>query len=187
MKWISLFPILILCLSYSAFADISREHFEQAAVQEILERFPYLSTRTDLYNHFIGELRIFILQECERTGMCPYLVESLIQVESKYNPKARSKGGALGLMQLMPKTAQKMGVKGNDWRDNVRGGICYMAQLLDQYSMNAAIAAYKVGPGRVRRYGGKMPPHRSTRNYVSRVLSISEKLKAQSIYEERGS
>jgi len=100
------------------------------------------------------------------------LVNSVIQAESGFNPRARSPKGAQGLMQLMPATASKLGV-GNAWepRDNIEGGTRYLRQLLEQYNGDTikALAAYNAGPERVEQYRG-VPPYRETRNYVRRVI-----------------
>lgn len=100
------------------------------------------------------------------------LLNSVIQAESGFNPRARSPKGAQGLMQLMPQTASKLGV-GNAWepRDNIEGGTRYLRQLLEQYNGDAikALAAYNAGPERVDQYRG-VPPYRETRSYVRRII-----------------
>lgn len=100
------------------------------------------------------------------------LLNSVIQAESGFNPRARSPKGAQGLMQLMPQTASKLGV-GNAWepRDNIEGGTRYLRQLLEQYDGDTikALAAYNAGPERVDQYRG-VPPYRETRSYVRRVI-----------------
>jgi soluble lytic murein transglycosylase-like protein len=100
------------------------------------------------------------------------LVNSVIQAESGFNPRARSPKGAQGLMQLMPATASRLGV-GNAWepRDNIEGGTRYLRQLLEQYHGDTikALAAYNAGPERVDQYRG-VPPYRETHNYVRRII-----------------
>jgi soluble lytic murein transglycosylase-like protein len=99
-------------------------------------------------------------------------VNSVIKVESGFNPGARSPKGAQGLMQLMPETAARLGVA-NAWepRDNIEGGTRYLRQLLDRYQGDIikALAAYNAGTERVRQYQG-VPPYRETRNYVRQVV-----------------
>lgn len=99
------------------------------------------------------------------------LVHAVIKAESNYNPAAVSHKGALGMMQLMPETARLLKV-GNplDIEENIRGGSCYLRQMLDQFNGNLdyAIAAYNAGPNAVRRHGG-IPPYEETRTYVKRV------------------
>jgi soluble lytic murein transglycosylase-like protein len=114
-----------------------------------------------------------IVQEhANRHSLRPELVRAVIQVESGFDPRALSPKGAMGLMQLMPDTARQLGVR-NPWdpEQNIRGGTLYLRQLLDQYDGNEelALAAYNAGSGAVKRYGGRVPPYRETRDYVRKV------------------
>jgi soluble lytic murein transglycosylase-like protein len=102
----------------------------------------------------------------------PDLVRAVIQVESAFNPAAVSPKGAMGLMQLMPATAEMFGV-GNPFNpdENVRAGVAYLRRLLDRYDNDErlALAAYNAGPGAVDRYGQTVPPFRETLRYVSTI------------------
>jgi len=105
-------------------------------------------------------------------GIPPKLVQAIIQVESQGNPKAVSRRGALGLMQLMPVVIRAYQVADPfDPLANIRAGVKHLNYLLLEFSGNLslALAAYNAGPGTVRKYGG-VPPYPETRNYLHRVL-----------------
>jgi len=104
-------------------------------------------------------------------GLPVEFVRSVARMESGYNPKAISPKGAIGLMQLMPSTAETLGVRPEAIADNAEGGAKYLRELLVRYKGNAvlALAAYNAGPDAVKRYGG-VPPYAETRQYVLRVL-----------------
>jgi soluble lytic murein transglycosylase-like protein len=105
----------------------------------------------------------------------PALVRAVIAVESAFDPRAVSRAGAQGLMQLLPATARRYGV-GNpfDPEQNVRGGATYLSYLLKRYNNNIelALAAYNAGEDAVDRYGKTIPPYRETREYVPAVLRM---------------
>jgi soluble lytic murein transglycosylase-like protein len=113
-----------------------------------------------------------IVEHARAQGIRPDLVRAVIQVESGFNPSARSSKGAMGLMQLMPATAADLGVtRPYDPDQNIRGGVTYLRRLLERYENNEelALAAYNAGPEAVGRYGNKVPPYRETRDYVRKV------------------
>jgi hypothetical protein len=117
-----------------------------------------------------------IVEHSELNGVRTDLVRAVVQVESAYNPNARSPKGAKGLMQLMPATILRFGVA-NPYNpvENVRAGVAYLRQLLNRYDNNEklALAAYNAGPGAVDRYGESVPPYRETQNYVTRINRIA--------------
>jgi hypothetical protein len=106
-------------------------------------------------------------------GVDPLLVRALIQVESNYQARARSRRGAMGLMQLMPSTARVYKVRNPfDPKANIDAGIKHLKALIDRYGTELALAAYNAGEGAVAKFNG-IPPYRETRNYVSRILSLA--------------
>jgi hypothetical protein len=109
----------------------------------------------------------------EANGVDPLLVRALIQVESKYNPRARSSKGAMGLMQLMPQTVREYNLRNPyDPKSNIEAGIKRLKSLIDKWGVELALAAYNAGEGAVARFNG-VPPYRETQSYVSRILAIA--------------
>ena len=109
-----------------------------------------------------------------RIGVSTALVKSIVKAESAFKIDAVSPKGALGLMQVMPATAQEMGLDASDPEQNLEAGTRYLKWLLARYSndkngLAKAIAAYNAGPGAVDRYHG-IPRFKETRTYVARVL-----------------
>jgi soluble lytic murein transglycosylase-like protein len=104
----------------------------------------------------------------------PVLVRAVIQVESDFNPQCVSNKGARGLMQLIPETARRYGVRSIfDPAENIRGGVHYLADLMALFNndVHRALAAYNAGEGAVSRYGG-IPPYEETTTYVRRALTV---------------
>lgn len=122
-----------------------------------------------------------IIRECAgKYGVNSSLIKAVIQAESGYNPKAVSRAGASGLMQLMPGTARSLKVGNSfDPNDNVEGGVKYLRFLLDTFrgDVSLALAAYNAGLNKVAKFGG-IPPYTETRTYVNRVLSYMESYQA---------
>jgi len=123
-----------------------------------------------------GDYDDLIVEHAGRNGVRESLVRAVIQVESAFNPYALSNKGAMGLMQLMPATAQQFGVRNAfNPAENVRAGVAYLRQLLDRYDNHEelALAAYNAGPSAVDRHGQSIPPFAETRNYVSKVNDLA--------------
>ncbi|SIP94117.1 lytic transglycosylase domain-containing protein [Solilutibacter tolerans] len=114
-------------------------------------------------------------------GVDPAIVRAIIHAESAYNPKALSRVGAQGLMQLMPATARRFGVTNAfDARQNIHGGVQYLAWLLKRFKgdLTLASAGYNAGEGAVDKYKG-VPPYSETRRYVERVRVLADRYRGQ--------
>lgn len=126
-----------------------------------------------------SEIDSLIDKYSEKAGLDSDFVKAVINQESGFNPNATSKCGAMGLMQLMPGTAQGLGVtNAYDPEQNIEGGTKYLKGLMDRFDNNKslALAAYNAGPNAVKKYGG-IPPYQETQNYVKNVLGRYEKMK----------
>ena len=119
-----------------------------------------------------------IYSEAKKNNLDPELVAAVVRQESKFHPTARSHAGAVGLMQLVPRTGRWLGARNlNDPTQNVMAGAKYLRYLTDRFNGNTekAVAAYNAGEGNVRRFGG-VPPFRETRNYVQRVKGFQSEI-----------
>jgi soluble lytic murein transglycosylase-like protein len=122
-----------------------------------------------------------ILQAANKHQVEPALIMAMIRAESGYNPRAVSKKGAKGLMQLMPRTAKAMGVeKPFDPKHNIDGGVKYFRTLLDRFEgdIKLALAAYNAGSRNVLLYKG-VPPFGATKHYLKKVFEYYKKYKLQ--------
>lgn len=121
-----------------------------------------------------AQFKPLIQKVAQETSMSPLLLHAVISVESGYDAKAVSRKGAQGLMQLMPQTAQRFGVRNAlDPTENIRGGALYLKWLLDFFNgdLKLALAGYNAGEQEVVRAGYKIPAIKETREYVPKVLS----------------
>jgi hypothetical protein len=120
----------------------------------------------------IVEIEAHIREVAVRYDIPPILVAAIVEAESEFNPRAVSRRGARGLMQLMPGTASSLQVSDTfDPYENIEGGVRHLRGLMDRYHGNLplVLAAYNAGEQAVMAYGG-VPPYRETRRYVSRIL-----------------
>ena len=121
---------------------------------------------------FGSDFDTLIDREAKNQNIDASFVSALIRAESNYEPRAVSRKGARGLMQLMPATAKRLSVrKPFDPASNVRGGVRYLRELVDRFGQHPelVLAAYNAGEGAVETYGG-VPPYRETIAYVNRIL-----------------
>lgn len=117
------------------------------------------------------------------------LIHCVVAVESNFDPKAVSPKKASGLMQLMPQTAARYGVKNIfDPEENINAGTRYLKELLAKYhDLTLALAAYNAGPERVDQYGRRVPPYLETMKYVQRIAKSYAKIKAESATQKQNS
>jgi soluble lytic murein transglycosylase-like protein len=121
---------------------------------------------------FARDVESLVRQAARAERVDPSLASAVARTESNFDPQARSPAGAAGVMQLMPATAQALGVENPyDPAQNARGGARYLRELLDRFGgdVRRAVAAYNAGPGAVERFGG-VPPFAETHRYVDRVM-----------------
>lgn len=124
-----------------------------------------------------------IQDAAKATRLEPALIHAVISAESGYNPFARSRKGATGLMQLMPETAKRYGVKNRlDPTQNIQGGARYLRDLMQMFNndLQLVVAAYNAGENAVVRAGNRIPPYQETMTYVPRVMTYYRKYRTTS-------
>jgi len=129
-------------------------------------------THTDKYDHIIN-------RASRRHGISFPLLKAIIKVESNFNPRAVSKKGAKGLMQLMPENIRILKIKDPfDPSENIMAGARYFKELLDRFNgkVQLTLAAYNAGPNRVDRYQ-RIPPYKETENYIQKVMAYYRQLR----------
>jgi len=199
LHWAIACGVVFLLLSVCAFAadlavlrnGFSIRHERREVIGETTRLYMnsdgsgYVDVRNEEIDHFESDLTPLpgttalklpdvVGSASHRYHLDPDLVNSVIRAESGFNPKAVSRKGAMGLMQLEPQTAAQLGVADPfDPETNVDGGTRYLRELLVRYNFDLikALAAYNAGPGAVRKYGG-VPPYRETQRYVQRVAKL---------------
>lgn len=152
----------------SLLPSMSPDEAEQLALLSEQAKEDFFSTEVPF-----GDL---IYREALKNDVDPELVAAVVHQESRFKPTARSPVGAMGLMQLMPRTGQWMGAKNlYDPAQNVKAGVKYLKYLEDRFDgdQTLILAAYNGGEGNVKKYGG-VPPFRETRQYVKKVSDYRE-------------
>ena len=110
-----------------------------------------------------------IIQTAQKIGVDPHIALSIAKIESNFNTSAKSSRGAIGLFQLTPSTAKKLGVNPYIVSENIEGGLKYYQMLYKKYgSMDLALAAYNAGPGNVAKYNG-IPPFSATKCFIKKI------------------
>lgn len=163
---------LYLADSSDSFVDVPTNDIMQIEVDK-LPTATTPPTKPQTVNHHPIQLDEALSAASQKHNVSPDLLRSVIRAESGFNPNARSVKGAQGLMQLMPATAARLGVRDAfDPAQNVDGGARYLRELLGRYNSNLtfALAAYNAGPERVEKYHG-VPPFPETVSYVTRILT----------------
>jgi soluble lytic murein transglycosylase-like protein len=131
-----------------------------------------LSKELDGYTTGNPQVDAYIVESAKRHNLDPVLIYATMHQESSFKPRALSPKGASGLMQLMPGTAVRMGVK-NIWdpKQNIEGGAKYLRLLMDMFNNDVALAlaGYNAGEGAVMKYGNTIPPYNETQEYVRRI------------------
>ncbi len=161
--------------------DIEVAILPKPETQKMVEKQPPAPPSPQKSAHTRFDSIIYIA--AARYQVDPAMVKAIILAESSYNPKAVSKVGARGLMQLMPATAKELGVRDSfNPEQNIHGGVKYYKQLLVQFNGNVklALAAYNAGRGRVMQYKG-IPPFKDTRYYIKKVLEYHQRYSSQTI------
>ena len=133
----------------------------------------YIPKNKDSVSTGDSDTNTILAAMAKRYQVDPRLAAAVAQVESNGRKEAVSSAGAIGVMQLMPGTAQSLGVDPYDKQQNIEGGVKYLRQLLDTFGGDVAkaVAAYNAGPQAVKNYNG-IPPYGETQNYVNKVLDI---------------
>ncbi len=123
-------------------------------------------------NQISGDINRIIETASKKYNISSNIIKEIIQAESGFDPNAVSRTGAMGLMQLMPGTANILGINNAfDPTENIDGGVRYLRDMLTEFGgdLELALAAYNAGPGSVKKYGG-IPPYEETRNYVKKIM-----------------
>lgn len=127
----------------------------------------------------VNTIKAAIVKHSIEMGVDPAIALSIARAESGFRHEARSPYGAIGVFQLMPATAKRMGLNPYSLNDNIKGGIMYYKSMYKMFgSMELALAAYNAGPGNVKRYNNTVPPYAETKRFIAKIMSDYNRLKA---------
>lgn len=171
-KRMFVFLALLLFSTRISYSEEERSNFTNKVKEYVIENIGDFELANELYG--------YIKYYAKEYGVEEELVVSVIKVESNYDVVAVSPVGAIGLMQLMPKTAEYLGVEAEYIPENIKGGVKYLKECLSKNGEDIALAlaAYNAGPGAVKKYSS-IPPYRETQKYIEKVLKEYNKLKKE--------
>ena len=161
--------------------SILREEEEVSGKSPAGYGYRYASTTVSYGNS--GAISETIRQAAHHYGVDSRLIEAMVQVESRFEPFAVSRVGAMGLMQLMPETARQLGVANPfDIEENIYAGVRYFKSLYNRFNGNLrlSLAAYNAGPAAVEMYGG-VPPYPETMSYVEKIIRLFREAGGQTV------
>ena len=129
----------------------------------------FMASNTAFASQSPQNAKKLIIQTAQKLGVDPHIALSIAKIESNFNASAKSPRGAIGLFQLTPSTAKKLGVNPYIVSENIEGGLKYYQMLYKKYgSIDLALAAYNAGPGNVAKYNG-IPPFNATKCFIKNV------------------
>lgn len=127
----------------------------------------------------VNTVKATIVKHSIEMGVDPAIALSIARTESGFRHDLRSAHGAVGVFQLMPATAKRMGLNAYSLNDNVKGGIMYYKSMYKMFgSMELALAAYNAGPGNVKKFNNKVPPYAETKRFIAQIMKDYNNLKA---------
>ena len=139
--------------------------------------FTFMAIQADAAD--VNTVKASIVKHSIEMGVDPAIALSIASTESGFRHDVKSAHGAVGVFQLMPSTAKRMGLNAYSLNDNIRGGIMYYKSMYKMFgSMELALAAYNAGPGNVKRYNNTIPPYAETKRFVAKIMNDYHKLKA---------
>lgn len=181
IRWLVSLLLMFVFLSGSAVAETilyvyidenGVYHFSQNKINNKYRRYKVWKNEGFIKDFNSGKYDAFIQQMGQTYGIDPRLIKAVIKAESNWDHTAVSSAGAMGLMQLMPATADNLGVPDpfNPYQ-NIEAGVRYLRKMIDMFNGDIilALAAYNAGPNAVKKYKG-VPPYTETRNYIKIVM-----------------